>query len=105
MTTQAVLEFRRAVTNDPALQGEIRGLADRGAFDPVSYARNHGFEFSNTELSQAMADLHGKLSDFELDLMARQRRSASGLPNLEVRAAEQIKGGAPSVKKPVAEYA
>jgi predicted ribosomally synthesized peptide with nif11-like leader len=105
MTTRAVLEFRKAVNGDPALQNEIRGLADQGTFDPVKYAKGHGFEFSTSELSQTMTDLEGKLSDFELDLLARQRRSVSGLPDLEVRGAEQIKGGAPSQKKPVAQYA
>ena len=104
MTTRAVLEFRKAVNSDKTLQQEIRGLADHGTFDPVAYGRNHGFEFSNAELSQTIAELQGKLSDFELDLMARQRRSVSGLPNLEVRSAEQIKGGAPS-KQTVAQYA
>lgn len=93
MATRAVLDFRKAVNDNPAIQEEIRALTERGAFDPVEFAKKHGFQFSRGDLTKTLGELTGKLSELELTLISRQRKSAAMLKDLAVREAELVMGG------------
>jgi len=100
MSTQNVHRFRQAVQASPALQSEIRSLADRGAFDPVGFGAARGFAFTRADLATALEQLSGQLTDLELDLMGRQRRAAAGAGDLEPR--KPVVGGASSPTAPTA---
>ena len=95
MSAQRVLEFREAVHRTPAMQEEIRSLARRGAFDPVQFARARGYSFTRDDLAGALAQLQGKLSDFELELLGRQHGAA--LRDLPPRG--DVVGGATSTDR------
>ena len=91
MSANTVLDFRKAVNDNPAWQNEIRELADKGTFDPVKFARDHGFTISADDVSKALSQLSGKLTPMEIDLMARQRRSSAKLRDLDIKG--DVRGG------------
>ena len=91
MSANTVLDFRKAVNDNPAWQNEIRELADQGTFDPIKFAREHGFAISADDLSKALTQLSGKLTPMEIDLMARQQRSSARLRDLDIKG--DVRGG------------
>ena len=87
MSMDAVVKFRQAIQASTAMQEEIESLAEGGSFDPVGFGRQHGFGFTRGELAQALEDLKGELTEFEIALMARIRRGSAALKDLEPRSA------------------
>ena len=87
MGMDAVVKFREAIQASTAMQQEIQSLAEGGSFDPVAFGQQHGFGFTRAELAQALEDLKGQLTEFEVTLMTRIRRGSAGLKDLEPRSA------------------
>lgn len=76
MSKQHVNDFRAAIVADPALAEQVREVMDAGG-DPaaalLALARARGFEFTQAEADEVLAD--SELSELELDLVA------GGLPS------------------------
>ena len=70
MSTEAVLRFRQAVTEDEELQDEIRATAAGGGLDLTVVGARHGFEFTAAELNEVAKEIGGELTDFELEMVA-----------------------------------
>ena len=87
MSMEAVARFRQAIQASTAMQQEIQSLADGGTFDPVAFGQQHGLGFTRAELAEALENLKGQLSEFEIALMARIRRGSAALKDLEPRSA------------------
>jgi hypothetical protein len=97
MSTSPVLQFREAVQASPAMQTEIRALAERGAFDPVAFGGARGYTFTRADLTTALEQLAGRLTDFELELIGRQARSTGAVRDLAPRG--DVVGGATSTQR------
>ncbi len=70
MSQLQVNEFRAAVAADPALSEQVREVMEAGGDSAalLALARERGFEFTEAEAREALAE--GELSELELDLVA-----------------------------------
>ncbi len=74
MSKQHVVAFREQVEADPALSEQLRDETARpyaaggGTQALIRIARERGFEFTQDELDEVVAE--GELSELELDLVA-----------------------------------
>jgi predicted ribosomally synthesized peptide with nif11-like leader len=74
MSKQHVREFRAVMAGDPALSEQLREVtaipvaAGGGTVALIGLARARGFEFTEAELGEVVAE--GELSELELDLVA-----------------------------------
>lgn len=67
-----VLQFRRLVDSDPALQAQIASHVGDGSWNSaaiVAIGKARGLDFAAEDLIAIMED-DGELSDFELELVA-----------------------------------
>lgn len=75
-----VLEFRRMVDSDPALQAEVTRHVGDGMWDStaiVEIGKAKGFDFTAQDLCDVM-DEDDELSDLELELVAAASTVACG---------------------------
>jgi hypothetical protein len=71
--TANVLEFRKLVANDQALQTEIAKTVGNGSWDPavlVKLGEANGLSFTSDDIVNNLFEEDDELSDFELEMVA-----------------------------------
>jgi predicted ribosomally synthesized peptide with nif11-like leader len=71
--TANVLEFRKLVANDQALQTEIAKTVGNGSWDPaalIKLGEANGLSFTSDDIVNNLFEEDDELSDFELEMVA-----------------------------------
>lgn len=79
MSLQAALDFREYLKQNQQAEAEMRDLLARvGQVNFVTFARNHGFGFSEQEAAAAWQQVlsRGDLSELEKEMLARNNMAA-----------------------------
>ena len=77
MSTAALDDFYSRVCADRALESEALGALEAGPSAVVALGAREGFAFSEDELTAALAERGGDLSDDDLDLVSAGERLCS----------------------------
>ena len=70
MSTEAVVQFRKAVNASDALQREMREMEKVTPETLSTFAAKHGYECTPEELIAVGRDVGNELTDFELEMVA-----------------------------------
>ncbi|NVJ91826.1 MAG: hypothetical protein HWE34_09220 [Methylocystaceae bacterium] len=71
--TANVLEFRKLVASDQALQTEVAKTVSNGSWDPavlVKLGEANGLSFTSDDIVNILSEENDELSDFELEMVA-----------------------------------